>query len=407
MERGVGLDEIAGESRVNRPLGKPGGVVLGGDYQGLGIVRSLARAGIPVIVADRELSISRFSRYPAGFYRRPDWDDELGLVCFLLRLASEKGVAGWVLYPTDDGTVEVLSRNRGVLGRSYIVPTPEWDVVKHFCDKRVTYELATKLGVDIPRTYFPGDYWPLALLDIPYPAIVKPASRGRFYSALKKKALPVNDFKELVAAFRLASSVIDHSELLVQEVIPGGSENQYSFASLCKDGDVLASLVARRTRQHPMDFGHASTYVQTVDIPELEVIGKRLLAAVGYSGLSEVEFKYDPRDGKFKFLEVNPRTWGWHSIGTRAGVDFTFLLYRSLMGEDVQVEGFKIGVKWLRLATDLPTVVREIAKRRIGLRQYLDSWTGDVEFAVFSLEDPLPFFAEFLMAGYLYRKRGF
>ncbi len=42
-----------------------GAVVIGGDYQGLGIVRSLGRKGVPVGVIDDEISIARFSRYTA------------------------------------------------------------------------------------------------------------------------------------------------------------------------------------------------------------------------------------------------------------------------------------------------------------------------------------------------------
>jgi D-aspartate ligase len=41
----------------------PGAVVLGGDYQGLGIVRSLGRHGIPTLIVDDERSIARASRY--------------------------------------------------------------------------------------------------------------------------------------------------------------------------------------------------------------------------------------------------------------------------------------------------------------------------------------------------------
>src|SRR5580700_4165831 len=49
---------------------EPGGaVVIGGDYQGLGIVRSLGRRGIPVCVIDDERSIARFSRYTTLHHR--------------------------------------------------------------------------------------------------------------------------------------------------------------------------------------------------------------------------------------------------------------------------------------------------------------------------------------------------
>ena len=59
---------------VNEPppstrLNGVGGVVIGGDYQGLGIVRSLGRRGIPVCIIDDEHSISRYSRYATHFVR--------------------------------------------------------------------------------------------------------------------------------------------------------------------------------------------------------------------------------------------------------------------------------------------------------------------------------------------------
>ncbi len=49
---------------IAEPSQKPiGAVVVGGDYQGLGIVRSLGRRGVPICVIDDERSIARFSRY--------------------------------------------------------------------------------------------------------------------------------------------------------------------------------------------------------------------------------------------------------------------------------------------------------------------------------------------------------
>src|SRR5205823_461942 len=110
---------------------------------------------------------------------------------------------------------------------------------------------------------------------------------------------------------------------------------QFSFAALCRDGRPLASVVARRTRQWPRDFGRASTYVETIDAPEVEEVARAVLAALRFAGLVEVEFKRDPRDGRLKLLDINPRAWGWHTLGARAGVDFAYLLWRMLNGEDV------------------------------------------------------------------------
>ena len=66
---------------------------------------------------------------------------------------------------------------------------------------------------------------------------------------------------------------------MVQELVPGGGEAQFSYAALCRDGEPLAALTARRTRQYPADFGRASTYVETVEVPEVVEPSLRLLRA--------------------------------------------------------------------------------------------------------------------------------
>jgi len=69
----------------------------------------------------------------------------------------------------------------------------------------------------------------------------------------------------------------------------------FSYAALCKDGLPLASIVARRTRQYPMDFGQFSTYVETVDEPQVIEPSVRLFEKrLRFTGLVEVEFKKDP-----------------------------------------------------------------------------------------------------------------
>ena len=77
------------------------------------------------------------------------------------------------------------------------------------------------------------------------------------------------------------------------------------------------------------------------------------------------------------------------------------------MGQKVSAPDVMNNVKWVRLATDLPTVFGEIVKGNLNFSTYLKSMKGKKEFAVFSKEDPLPFFMELLMFPYLWKKRGF
>ena len=61
----------------------------------------------------------------------------------------------------------------------------------------------------------------------------------------------------------------DPDTLMVQELIAGGGEAQLSYAALCRDGVPLAAVTARRTRQYPAEFGRASTFVETIECPEI------------------------------------------------------------------------------------------------------------------------------------------
>lgn len=40
-----------------------GAVIIGGDFQDLGIARNLAPIGVPVIIVDPDFCIGRFSRF--------------------------------------------------------------------------------------------------------------------------------------------------------------------------------------------------------------------------------------------------------------------------------------------------------------------------------------------------------
>ena len=89
-----------------------GAVVVGGDYQGLGIARSLGRRGIPVCVIDDERSISRYSRYTTYAVRVASLRTEEECVDALLDVGKRLKLDGWVLYPTREETVAAFSRCR-------------------------------------------------------------------------------------------------------------------------------------------------------------------------------------------------------------------------------------------------------------------------------------------------------
>jgi predicted ATP-grasp superfamily ATP-dependent carboligase len=388
-------------------VSKVGAVIIGGDFQGLGILRSLASKNVPLYLLDHELCIARFSRYPKRFARCPAAREENRLFNFLIDLAMKENLDGWVIYPNDDETVSFLARYKKQLETHYRVTTPPWDIVKLTYDKKSTYQLAEQHGISIPRTIYPTSLRELEELDFKFPVVIKPSIKEPFFSITKKKAILAETRQQLIEVFKMALSIIDISQIMVQDFIPGGPNQLFSVGSLFKGRKFLGDVVAKRTRQHPMDFGHATTYAETVDIPELEEIARSILGLIGYYGLSEVEFMLDPRDGRYKLLEINARAWGWHTLAIAAGVDLPYMLYQDMIGEITQANGFRKGIKWIRLTTDIPTATKEILKGNLRISDYVSSLRGRKHFAVLCVNDPVPFIAELLMIPYLWKKRGF
>jgi D-aspartate ligase len=371
-------------ARPSRGRG-PGALVLGGSYRALAIVRSLGRHGVPVTVAatDRH-GIAVRSRYVDAVL---PWQG-LGGEALVSALLAHDGERGQVLVPTDDDDAEALGRAHARLSGRFAVTVSPWERLEAAADKRSTYALAAEAGIPYPRSWPTGDAPPALPADA-FPVIIKPAYRPRATATTTPKAWPAADAGALIRGWERATAVADARTLIVQEAIPGGGDAQLAYGALCRDGEVLASIVARRTRQRPMDFGLSSTFVESIADPEVEALAERWIATAGISGLVEVEFKRAP-GGPPKLLDVNARAWGWISLGAHAGVDFPWLLWRMMRGEDFPRARARTGRRWMRTLVDAPTAAAELLAGRLAPRAYVASWRPPLDLATFARDDPAP-----------------
>ena len=367
-----------------------GALVIGGILNGLSIARSLGRRGVPVwVTTPPNIKLASCSRYTLRTLHWPEEDCE-AQVAYLLELAERYHLDQWVLFPTSDESAALLSKFHAELSRRFRVSTPNWNVLRWAYDKRLTYRLAAEERVDYPSTILPGTEADLEGVSFPFPAVLKPATHASINRFTTEKAWPAANREELLARYREARDLIPPELILVQERIPGGGEAQFSYAALCCDGQPIASLTARRTRQYPIDFGYSSSFVETLDVPEIVAPSRRLLAAIRYTGLVEVEYKRDARDGRYKLLDINPRLWTWSPLGGRAGVDFPYLLWQMMVGRPVPEQTGRTGVRWIRMSTDVPAAIHEMLRGRMSLGTYLRSLRGPVKFALMAADDPLP-----------------
>jgi len=399
--------EASSSPREVSPAGSVGALIVGGQHPGLGVARSLGRRRIPVCVVDDEHSISAYSRYVSHFVRVKDLRDERRAVDAVLDVGYKLGLRNWVLFPTRDETVAAFSRCRTELARFFKVTTPEWDSIEWAWNKKKTYDLAGELSIPCPLTFNPKGPSDLDALQSYLPLAIKPAVKEHFFYATKSKAWRADNMQELHEKYAKARLYIASEEILLQEIIPGDGTRQFSYCAFFRDGRALGTLVARRLRQHPPDFGRAATYVESIDLPQIEELAIRFLEAIDYYGIVEVEFKQDPRDGKYKLLDVNARTWGFHSLGFPAGVDFPYLLFSDQLGQVNAVQRGEPGIAWLRLCADVPASFVELIRGRLDLKAYFASLLKTRIESVYCAEDPLPALMEFALLPYFVARRYF
>jgi predicted ATP-grasp superfamily ATP-dependent carboligase len=377
----------------------PGIVVLGSDFKALGVIRSLGRHGIPCVVVDNLPRSAWFSRYVS---RRCAWNGPMegdAFVNFLLSISKQFHLEQWMLIPAQDDTVELVTRNREQLSKVFQLVTQDWEVMCWAHDKRMTYRMAAELGIPHPHTSYPGSQAELEALEVTFPAIIKPAISIHFQHELRLKAIPVNDREELLKHFRSTSGIIGVEEIMVQEIIPGNGRSQFSIATYCKNGEILLSMTARRTRQYPIDYGLGSSFVEALEVPDLLAYAEKLLRHMRVTGMVEVEFKQDPRDQQYKLLDINVRPWGWHTLCIASGLDFPYIQYQDVVEKTLPLSRkVHYGRQWVRLLTDVPAGLQEIRAGISSPGSYLRSLIGKNVFSVFDWRDPLPAIGDFAVA---------
>ena len=226
-----------------------GAVVIGGHVQGLGIARMLGIRKIPIVLMDTaRYNIARYSKYCNRFIKIPHkmLESEADFCEFLKQKSIQFDLKDYLIFPTDDQTVAYLSKNRDKLLDYYRIWTPKWDIIRYCYNKRLTYALAERNGIPIPKSYFVEDPSDLERISstISFPAIIKPAVMHKFYASTRVKALVVHNKQELIAKYWYTAEIIPTSEIIIQEIIPGPAKDLYSFCSFFKDGRAIVKKTA-------------------------------------------------------------------------------------------------------------------------------------------------------------------
>lgn len=369
----------------NKELGV---IILGGHVQGYGIVKVFGEIGVPSVVIERnKKNLAKHSKYCIRSHVC-SYDEVIDL---LIKFKKENKYHNWLLFPTDDYYVKTLSIHKDRIDDYYFNTVPSWDIINKVYNKWNAYEIVKSIVVPIPKTLIATGNLESQIesADITFPCILKPVVMLDFYRNFKKKVFVCNSISELKDNLRIANYYIPSDQMLVQEIIYGNSFNQYSVGVFYFNKKRINTVVARRKRQHPPDFGNATTFAETVKNDLLVDYTDRILSEIDYFGICEVEFKYDSSDKVYKFMEVNPRTWKWHILADKAGVPLLQNIYNYFHKQTFIPDKSYKDTSWQDVITDTFIRLKYLNK------EHTKDLNNCVQ-AVFNLKDIKPFIMQII-----------
>lgn len=263
-----------------------------------------------------------------------DFTSDRGFLRALEQVAAEQRAAHpdrpLLLIATGDTSAALLARNRDVLRQWYLTSTIDGDLLQRVVEKSSFYELCAEYGIDHPITSVytheqfeagapvePPAAFPIALKASDSVAYLDCQFEGRRKAYVLESQAELNDVVERIYTAGYPGA------LILQDFIPGDDSNMRVLnAYVNSDGSVAMMSLGRPLMEEwaPDRVGNYAAIVSGGE-PEIYAQAAHLLTALGYTGYVNLDVKRDPRDGSFKFFEINPRPGGSSYFTTVAGLN--------------------------------------------------------------------------------------
>lgn len=360
---------------------------------GLDAVRSLGKQGIKVygIFTSGE-EPGRFSRYCKPLAFPPLKSDPNSFLKKIIDFAKNLKISA-VLLPVHDEYITFMCKYREILLKFFLFQIPDGNFIEKLVNKDFMAQLAVTHGLPIPKTVLCDHNKAINHIaeEMNYPCIIKPLNS--FSIPFPGKNIIINDYQSFIDTFKTHPEYVGNT--LAQEIIEGGDDSLCQFqAYLDGESRPLAIRTARKIRQYPPNTGGGS-YMVTEELPEVRKLSLSFLKSINYKGFAGLEFKMDPKTGKFFFVEINTRIpWG-HALCSDCGNSLALAAYLALTGRSIKIISTPDqinGMRWIDFRMDLGSFVHKFLIKEITFREWIISVFKANSFAYWDCKDPLPFF---------------
>ncbi|NUP51151.1 MAG: carboxylate--amine ligase [Catenulispora sp.] len=375
-------------------------------HGGLGVIRSLGRLGIKVhAMREDRFAPAGASRYARGTMTPMPAHITTDDVLDRLDRLADRLPGPAVLVTTDDAGAVLLAEHGDKLRPRYLFPKPPADLPRRAAGKATLAEICRAAGVAHPATTVPVDaaeatafadalgYPIVAKLNLPWTA---DRSAGLQSTTIVRGK---SELRALVEQARRATGDGPDTGLLLQEYIapaPAGARQDWFFhgyfdaASQC-----LFGHTGTKERSFPVHAG-LTTYGRWAPNERLRTEAVALLSGLGYQGIVDLDYRWDPRDDRYRLLDFNPRLGAqFRLFQDTAGIDAVRALHLDLTGRGCTAGA---AVPGRALVVENFDPFAALGYRREGalsMRSWLASVARADEAAWFARDDPAPF----LLAG--------
>lgn len=375
----------------------PGLIVKIGDYPlhhgGVGAIRSLGRLGVPMYaITEDRYTPAAASKYLRGRFVWPTTgrEDPARLVDGLLRIGRRIG-RPTVLVPTDEEAAVLIGEYADVLGERFLFPRTAPDLPRRLASKQGLHELCAEHGVPSPRAVFPASQADVETFarEARFPVVAK--NREAFQRRRRPAVAGTTRIADPAHLLRLARAWGPHPGVILQEYLPReDAEDWIVHAYFDADSAALTMFTGVKVRSWPPHAGMtACAYV--VDNPDLAEMAAQFIKRIGFSGIVDLDWRFDRRDGRYKLLDFNPRMGAqFRLFENEAGVDVVRAQHLHLTGRKVPEAEQRAGHRFVVENIDLPAL---IAYRRSGYRTpHAPARAAGTELAWLAADDMKPFF---------------
>lgn len=180
--------------------------------------------------------------------------------------------------------------------------------------KDLLYKFLTAKNLPRPESIVVDTTQNVDFSTIKFPIVGKPSFgyQGGMRVSLLKNKDALNTY--------LASVKTDYP-ILLQQYIKGFD---VSCNVLCNNGKIQAYTMQKANNLDEIQLTPQHEFTFFYDEALLELM-KTLMKALNWSGVANIDFRYDQTDNLYKVIEINPRFWLNTEASALAGVNFPYL----------------------------------------------------------------------------------